>query len=229
MAVTGAPRHFTLDYVERANLRDGTPVMLRLVCPDDKELLRREFERWSPESRYLRFHGAKTKLTDEELTYLTDVDHEGHFALCAIREAGDGHGEPVGLGIARFIRLPHELGAPVTAEAAISVADHAQGKGLGRLLFLRLVAAAAERGIARFRCEVLGSNASMAGLIEAISPDHHTEVASGVMSIDFAVPAMKPDVAPSEPPEGGMYRLFRAVAEGAVTLARRIADVVDEA
>ena len=32
-------RFFTADYVERATLRDGTPVLLRLICPEDKELL----------------------------------------------------------------------------------------------------------------------------------------------------------------------------------------------
>lgn len=215
-------RFFTADYVERAILRDGTPVMLRLVCPDDKQLLRREFERWSHESRYARFHAAKSKLTDEELEYLTNLDNEAHFAIGAIGEGGDGHGEPVGLGIARFIRLPEQLGEPITAEAAISVADQAQGKGLGRLLFLRLVAAAAERGIERFRCDVLGSNQSMAQLIEAIAPEHHTEVESGVMEIEFALPSVQPNVEPTQPPEGGMYRLFRAVAEGAVQLARRV-------
>ncbi len=217
-----AERFFTADYVERATLRDGTRVVLRLICPDDKVLLRREFERWSNESRYSRFHGAKTKLTDDELEYLTNVDHETHFAIGAVGEAGDGHGEAVGLGIARFIRLPDELGEPVTAEAAISVADHAQGKGLGRLLFMRLVAAAAERGIERFRCEVLGSNQSMAQLIDAIAPEHHTEVESGVMEIDFALPNVQPNLEPTQAPEGGLYRLFRAVAEGAVQLARRV-------
>jgi GNAT superfamily N-acetyltransferase len=212
-------RFFTPDYVERTTLRDGTPVLLRLVQPDDKELLRREFEKWSPDSRYTRFHAPKERLTDEELRYLTELDNETHVAIGALREPGDG-GEPDGLGIARFIRLPEEPGQPVTAEAAISVADDAQGKGLGRLLFLRLVAAAAERGVERFRCFVLGSNSSMAALIEAISPDHSTEVEAGVMSIDFALPNVQPDVAHAETPEGGMYRFFRAVAEGAVQLTR---------
>lgn len=215
-------RFFTSDYVERATLHDGTPVLLRLVCPEDQELLRREFDKWSQASRYARFHAAKTKLTDDELRYLTDLDQENHFAIGAIREGGDGRGEPVGLGIARFIRLPSEPGEPVTAEAAISVADGAQGNGLGRLLFLRLAAAAAERGIEHFRCEVLGSNPTMKALIDAVAPVHTTEVESGVLSIDFAVPAVAPDLAPSEPPEGGLYRLFRAVAEGAVQVARRV-------
>jgi GNAT superfamily N-acetyltransferase len=217
-------RFFTSDYVERAVLRDGSTVMLRLICPDDKELLRREFERWSHASRYARFHAAKTRLTDDELRYLTEIDQESHFAIGAVSEVGDGNGETVGLAIARFIRLPTEPGEPVTAEAAISVADSAQGKGLGRLLFMRLVAAASERGIQRFRCEVLGSNASMAGLIDAVAPEHSTEVESGVMSIDFAVPSLQPTAAPTAPPEGGLYRFFRAVAEGAVELARKLRD-----
>lgn len=214
-------RFFTADYVERTTLRDGTPVVLRLVRPEDKELLRREFEKWSHDSRYARFHAPKERLTDEELRYLTELDQETHFAIGALRE---GNGEPDGLGIARFIRLPDTPGEPPTAEAAISVADDMQGKGLGRLLFMRLAAAAAERGIERFRCFVLGSNPTMKALIEAVTPEHTTEVESGVLSIDFAVPRIEPDLVPEAPPEGGMYRMFRAVAEGAVQLARRLRD-----
>jgi GNAT superfamily N-acetyltransferase len=207
-------RVFTADYVERATLRDGTPIVLRLVVPDDAALLRRGFERWSPESRYARFFSPKQRLTDDELRYLCDVDQEHHFALGAIREAGDGHGDAVGLGIARFIQLPRELGAPVTAEAAIAVADEAQGKGLGRMLFERLVAAAAERGIEHFRCEVLGTNQTMQSLIADVAPTQTREVASGVMSIDFALPA--PDASEEQRSESAMYRFFRAAAEGAV-------------
>jgi GNAT superfamily N-acetyltransferase len=207
-------RFFTLDYVERTALRDSTPIVLRLIAPEDAELLRRGFERWSHESRYARFLVPKQRLTDEELRYLTDVDQETHFALGAIREDGDGHGNPVGLGIARFIRLPDRPGEAVTAEAAIAVADEAQGQGLGRLLFLRLVAAAAERGIERFRCEVLCSNASMKGLIEQISPEHSLEVSTGVMTIDFVLPEVTPQA--DAAPAGAMYRFFRAAAEGAL-------------
>lgn len=207
-------RHFTADYVERATLRDGTPVVMRLIVPEDAALLRRGFERWSPESRTARFLLPKSRLTDDELSYLTDVDQETHFALGAISEAGDGQGDPVGLGIARFIRLPDV--EPSTAEAAVAVADEIQGQGLGRLLFLRLAAAAAERGIERFRCDVLTSNEGMRSLLDELAPDRSIEVGEGVMSIDFPVPSVAADAA--ESPAGPMYRFFRAVAEG--TLAR---------
>jgi GNAT superfamily N-acetyltransferase len=191
------PRVYAADYVEHVTLRDGLAVLLRLVTPDDKDLLRRGFDNWSPESRYARFFVPKLRLTDDELTYLCDVDQESHFALGAIRE---GDGEPRGLGIARFIRLPAEAGEPVTAEAAIAVCDEMQGKGLGRVLFERLVAAAAERGIERFRCEVLGNNSSMKTLVDALAPVHRTEVGGGVMSIDFALT------------DANLYGLFKAAA-----------------
>jgi GNAT superfamily N-acetyltransferase len=190
-------RAFTADYVEQVELRDGTPVLLRLVAPEDKEMLRRGFDNWSPESRYARFFVPKLRLSDEELTYLCDVDQESHFALGAIRE---GDGEPRGLGIARFIRLADLDGEPITADAAIAVCDEMQGKGLGRIMFERLVAAAAERGIERFRCDVLGSNASMKTLIDSLAPIHRVEVGGGVMSIDFALT------------DANLYGLFKAAA-----------------
>jgi len=210
------PRFFTPDYLERAMLRDGTVVLLRLVGPADKALLRREFERWSPESRYARFLAPKQSLSDEELAYLCDLDQETHFAIGAIAEAGEGDGDPIGLGIARFIRLPTVPLEPVTAEAAIAVADAAHRKGLGRLLLLRLCAAAAEREIERFRCEVLVANTSMQELINAIAPEHTTSTRDGVLTIDFAIDAIAPDAAAEEPPENPMYRFFRAAAENTV-------------
>jgi GNAT superfamily N-acetyltransferase len=210
-------RFFGADYVEHASLRDGSPIRMRLVAPEDAELVRRGFEKLSPESRYARFLVPKQRLTDDELRYLTDIDQETHFALGAMREDGDGHGEPVGLGIARFIRLPDRDGEPITAEAAIAVTDDVQGQGLGKLLFMRLCAAAAERGIERFRCEVLCMNAQMRSLIDTIAPEISVAVESGVTTIDFTLPQVAPDAPPTAPaPPGGMYRLFRAAAENAV-------------
>lgn len=210
----GEPRFFSLDYLERAVLRDGTQVQLRLVGPDDKELLRTGFDHLSPESRYARFLAPKTSLSDDELRYLCEIDHEHHFAIGALRDGEPGSTAPVGLGIARFIRLSNP---PDTAEAAITVADEVQHQGLGKLLFLRLVAAAAERGIERFRCEVLGSNTGMAGLLAQIAPDRSIEVGSGVMSIEIALPNVTPTQPPTgEPLQSPMYRLFRAAAQNAV-------------
>jgi len=220
------PRFFSLDYLERTTLRDGTPIYMRLVGPGDQEALRAGFERLSPASRYARFLAPKAALSDDELRYLCDVDSEQHFAIGAALDDGahdlpgiarpPGAGTPVGLGIARFIRLAD---LPNTAEAAIAVLDEMQNRGLGQLLFLRLVAAAAERGIERFRCEVLTNNAGMSALIAQIDPYRTVEVGDGVMSIEIVLPSITPTQSPgSEARQNQLYRLFRAAAQNAVEL-----------
>lgn len=154
--------HFDEEYREEAELADGRRVVLRAVRPEDRELLVRGFERLSPESRYLRFMGTKVTLSETELEALLDLDGERRFAIGALRTTpGGGDGE--GVGIARFARLPDE---PTVAEAAVTVADEVQGRGLGSLLLRRLAAAARERGVHRFRGEVLLRNEPMRRLLE---------------------------------------------------------------
>jgi GNAT superfamily N-acetyltransferase len=206
---SSAPRYFCADYEERTSLRDGTPVLLRQVRPDDKELLLRGFEQLSERSRYLRFLVPKAALSEEELRYLTELDGESHFAIGAVRL--DEHGQPgEGLGIARMIRYP---GEPEVAEAAIAVADSVHGKGLGTLLFMRLVAAGGERGVCRFRCEVHASNSAMKDLIGGVNPEYSIEVSAGVMSIELTLPSTQPAESPATPPrESSLYRFFKLAA-----------------
>jgi len=65
--------------------------------------------------------------------------------------------------VARFVRLVDE---PEVAEAAVTVVDSAQGKGLGRALLEVLAGAAKERDVRAFRGEVLRTNVAMRGLLE---------------------------------------------------------------
>jgi GNAT superfamily N-acetyltransferase len=206
--------YFGPNYEERTTLRDGTEAVVRTIRPEDKELLYRGFKQLSPESRYRRFFAAKNDLTPDELRYLTEVDGDTHFAIGAV--TADGHD---GLGVARFIRLP---GEPGVAEAAIAVADAHQGKGLGSLLFQRLVAAAAERGVSRFRCEMLGSNQGMADLVLHLAPEANVQVESGVSCMEFGLPHVTPQNPAGEPPrEAPLYRFFHLVAKGAIDWTAR--------
>lgn len=201
---------FDRTYRETSQLRDGSRVLLRLVRPSDKALLERGFSRLSPESRYFRFFAAKERLSEQELSYLTELDHVHHLAIGAQHESA-AHAE--GAGIARFIRLRDE---PDVAEAAIAVADEMQGKGLGTLLLTRLIAAAGERGIKRFRFEVLAENTGMLRLLEAIAPERRQDVAAGVVAVDFALPEATPQGPPDQAPrDSAIYRVLRGAAENA--------------
>jgi GNAT superfamily N-acetyltransferase len=156
---------FDEGYQEETVLDDGTPVHLRLVRPEDKPLMLAAWEELSPESRYRRFFAAKSALTTDELRYLTELDNVNHVAMGATTERD---GQPIALGVARFVRL---TARPAVADAAVTVVDEAQHKGLGRLLLSRLVGAARERGIDTFTCDILATNDAMRHLLKSMAPD----------------------------------------------------------
>jgi GNAT superfamily N-acetyltransferase len=123
---------------------------VRPLVPDDREEYLRAFSTLSPRSRYLRFAGPKPRLSSSELRFLVEVDHTNHEALVAYEcETG----RPVAVG--RFVRLAH---APDTAEAAITVLDAWQGRGIGSGLLAALTARAEQLGVVRLRAEVLRAN-----------------------------------------------------------------------
>ncbi len=163
-------------------LADGTPVVLRHVRPSDAAELRRGFLALSPESRYRRFFHEVADLSAPALRYLTEVDGFDHFAIVAFGFAPDMKSE-IGYGLGRFVRV---AGEPDVAEAAVTVADPMQKKGLGRLLAITLAEAARERGIRRFRAEVLSSNLPMRQLLEDLGAVVRAESAESI-SIDVAL------------------------------------------
>lgn len=142
-------------------LADGTVVRLRPILPTDKDALRAGFHAQSPQSRYMRF-GALVELTEPMLRYLTEVDQRNHIALVATVDSPDLKGER-GVGVARLIRL-HAGGT--VAEAAVSVADDMQRRGIGTLLVKELAAAAVAQGIERIRAEVLSDNVTMRAILQ---------------------------------------------------------------
>ncbi len=209
--------HFNSGYSETVALRDGSEVVLRLVRPDDKSLFSRGLGDLSSESRYLRFFTSKSHLNDRELHYLTEVDQQHHFAMGAVRVASDGSEQ--GLGVARFVAFEDRE----VAEPAIAVVDAMQGKGLGRLLFLRLLAAARERGVLQFRCEVLTENKAMRDLLRQLSPDALERDEGDHVVVKMPIPALAASVPMhTDEARGPSYRVFRLAAEQMLRLRRAL-------
>jgi GNAT superfamily N-acetyltransferase len=178
---------FDESYREEIRLRNGEVVLLRPVRPDDKALLLDGFTRLSGRSRYSRFLSPRKGFTSKELEFLTEVDGISHFAIGAARVMEDG--SEMGIGIARFIRLPDD---PATAEPAITVVDEYQGQGLGSVLLARLVAAARERGVERFHCEFLAENRNIRALLDEYSEEASYHHDHETMTMDFPLPAPRP-------------------------------------
>jgi fructokinase len=192
-------------------LSDGTAVTIRPIRPDDKAALLRAFTLLSPASRYYRFHSHKQTLTEDDLHYLTEVDGNDHFALVAVAPSHDLR-QDIGLGVARFVRDKRE---PDIAEAAITVSDEHQGKGLGKVLLRHLVDAAQQRHIRRFRAEVLADNAPMVHLLRSAGA-HIVQTDGASLLLEVAIEP------PRDPAEGdttgAIFRVLRAVASAVSSL-----------
>jgi GNAT superfamily N-acetyltransferase len=133
-------------------LPDGAPILIRPIRADDKRFLEDGLRHLSDESVHRRFLSPKRTFSRAELRYLTEVDGRDHVALVA-----EYPGEPVRrvIAVGRFIRLPHDR---TTAEAAITVADDWQGRGVGSLFAEKLARAARQRGITRFTATMSSDN-----------------------------------------------------------------------
>ena len=140
-------------------LEDGTRVRLRPIRPDDKQRLAHGLAQLSPASRYLRFFTNVDHFTADQLRYLTEVDFVDHYAWIA--DLPDVPGQP-GVGVARWIR---SRDAPTEAEAAVTVGDQMQGRGIGTALLWVLARSALERGVEAFRVAVMGENHPMLHLL----------------------------------------------------------------
>lgn len=210
---------FDHDYHEHAEVGGGLKVILRLLVPGDREQLREGFYRLSETGRYRRFLSAKNRLSEAELDYLTQVDQVRHVALVAVTDdPSAAGGEGPGLAVARFICYRDR---PSVAEPAITVLDEAQRRGLGRLLFTRLIDAAKERGVRRFRGELLAANRAALGLIESIVGETDPQIEQGVTVVEFDLPDVEPDAPPVE--ESPAYKLFKLIAERTLALRRFLA------
>ena len=193
------------DFVSRRTvelrLRDSTPVVIRPIVPEDRDRLSQGLEKLSPRSRFLRFLRPISRLSEKELTYLTEIDYNDHFAWVAI--APNEPGAP-GIGVARYIRDRED---PDTAEAAVTVVDAYQGRGLGTVLIEVLADTAQENGITRFRGYVSGENRLVLEAVRKAGADWTWD--QGVVEIEVPLPLPTENLVDST-----VYVLLRAAARG---------------
>jgi membrane protein YdbS with pleckstrin-like domain/GNAT superfamily N-acetyltransferase len=187
----GSPMRFTL--------RNGAPVVIRPILPEDKERLVEGFAQLSETSRYQRFGTPVQHLTDEQVRYLTEIDYEDHMAWVALDPNREG--QP-GLGVARYVRLRDE---PTVAEAAVTVVDSHQGLGLGSILLAVLGLSAVAHGIRAFRAYVLEENQQVQELFLGMGAAIRHEGA--MAQVDVPLPEDPKDL-----PDTPTGRVFRGVA-----------------
>ena len=189
---------------EAVRLSDGELIGIRPISSADKELLAEAFQRLSPESRYRRFFAPLQRLSGQDLSYLTEVDHHDHEALAAI-----GPSDEI-IGVARYVRSE----APTEAEVAVVVGDPWQGRGVATVLLDRLVARAREAGIEYFVALVLSENEEALELFRSVAPDGSTTRRSQSGHVEILIELPEPGALE----DSRLAGVLRTVAAGAIAV-----------
>jgi len=130
--------------------RDGTPIDLRPVRPEDEPLLQDLLAHMSREDIRMRFFAPIRELSHALAARLSQIDYDREIAILAQRDGTT-------LGVARYFADPDRL----RAEYAVSVRTDWKGRGVGYLLMNRLIEVARQAGIGELVGEVLAENGPM--------------------------------------------------------------------
>lgn len=136
-------------------LKDGTPVLLRLLQPDDRDAVIEAFRRLSPDSRYYRFWNRLDQVSETLLQRFLNPQpglHETWVAQDPERPLEPGYGG------GSYWR---QVDDAELAEISLVVADEAQHRGVGTLLLALVWVRAYRIGVRRFFGYVLADNYSV--------------------------------------------------------------------
>jgi ribosomal protein S18 acetylase RimI-like enzyme len=140
------------------HLRDGRPIKIRSLRPNDRAEMLAAIERTSMQSLQRRFFVTKRGFSEKEIDFFINIDFDKHVALVAQLDE-DGRSSVAGGG--RYI-----LVGPGQAEIAFVVVDAYQGQGIGTLLMRHLAVLARDAGLKELIAEVLPENTPMLRLFK---------------------------------------------------------------
>lgn len=138
---------------------DGGQILLRPIRPEDGPQHQAFFHALDPDDVRLRFFSAMRELPPAQLARLTQIDYDRAMAFIATRNGADGM--PETLGVVRAVTDPDNQ----HAEFAIIVRSDLKGKGLGYILFGKLVDYFRANGTAEIVGDALSENLGVQKLV----------------------------------------------------------------
>jgi acetyl-CoA synthetase (ADP-forming)/acetyltransferase len=159
----------------------GGPLLLRPIRPEDAPAHVRFFSQLEPDDVRLRFFSAMKELPPTQLARLTQIDYDRAMAFIATRSGADG--APETLGVVRAVADPDNL----QAEFAIIVRSDLKGKGLGNILFQKLLDYFRSRGTREITGEALSENIGMQHLMRRFGGTVTPSAEAGMVDLRLAL------------------------------------------
>lgn len=164
-----AIRPYPVQYVEPWTTKDGVPLLIRPIRPEDEPLMIDFHTKLSDRSVYFRYMHAlqlSQRIAHERLARICFNDYDRELALVAERESQDAGGVAKReiLGVGRLSKMHGRN----EAEFAVIVADAFQGHGLGTELLRRLLQVGRDEGLSRIIGFIASDNMSMQRVSERL-------------------------------------------------------------
>lgn len=154
-----AIRPYPIQYVSHWTMKNGTPIKIRPIRPEDEPLVVKFHENLSEESIYSRyFHLMKlqTRVAHDRLSRICFIDYDRELALVAdYKDLATGEHHLLGFG-----RLS-KLHGRDEAEFSMLIGDRFQCKGLGTEFLRRLIEIAKDEQLQYITAEILSENRAM--------------------------------------------------------------------
>jgi len=177
-------RPYPLQFVWQEHLKDGSPVTVRPIGPEDEPLIKDFHKHLSEQTIYFRYFRAinyTQRVSHERLTKICFIDYDREIAVVAERTRPDGEREILAVG-----RLVKSLDQN-EGEFAVIVADHVQRQGLGTAFLRRILEIAKAEKVKRVVGNILAENVGMLKISERlgfqISVEMGEDVATAVINI----------------------------------------------
>jgi acetyltransferase len=161
-----AIRPYPHQYVSDWKLKNGTPITIRPIRPEDEPVIVKFHETLSEESVYLRyFHLMKLsqRTAHERLTRICFIDYDREMALVAEYENPETQETEI-LGVGRLSKSHGSDGA----EFAMLISDRYQCNGLGTELLRRLIEVGKNEQISSISADILADNLGMQKVCEKL-------------------------------------------------------------
>lgn len=171
---------YPLRWIRELHDKDGQPLILRPIRPDDSAALRMGFKALSPEDIRFRFLHPLGDLSESQAARLSHVDYRREIAFLL-------HDAQLTMPHDRFAvaRLAQDADGE-GADFALVIGPGLRRQGFGRLLMEVLHAFARERGLRSLHGDVLAENTAMRGLAASMGYEE-TEVGDGIIRVERRV------------------------------------------
>jgi acetyltransferase len=159
-----AIRPYPMQYVQSWKMKDGTPITVRPIRPEDEPSLITFHEKLSERTVLMRYFtpmGLGQRTAHERLTRICFVNYDRDMALVAERKA---NGTSEVLAVSRLTRLH----GTDMAEATVVVLDEAQHMGLGTELMKRTIEVARAEKLKQVVATMLAENEDMLAICKKL-------------------------------------------------------------